>query len=120
MPAVSQASLPCLMPQPEPARGGTGHMCTPWAAQAASEHQGIYMPACIAWDAMTFTQKDLRAQTYKGKGSESAILLSNMWVVLYSISHKIFLMCIDKADYCAVVHIRAQWHRKIMKWPCRL
>lgn len=53
-------------------------------------------------------------------GSESAILLSNMWVVLYSISHKIFVMCIDKAGYCAVVKIRAQWHREIMKWPHRL
>lgn len=78
------------------------------------------MPACIVGDATTFTEKDLRAKTHKGKGSESAILLSNMWVVLYSISHKIFLMCIDKADYCAAVKIRAQWLREIMKWPHRL
>lgn len=69
---------------------------------------------------MTFTQKDPRAKTHKGEGSESAILLGNMWVILYSISHKIFLMCIDKADHCAAVKSRAQWHREIMKWPHRL
>jgi len=105
----SQASPPCLTPQPG--------RSTP---RAASEHHGVHMPACILQDAAAFTQKHPRAKTCKGKGSESDILLSNTWVLFYSISHKIFLMCIDNAVYCAVVEIRAQWHSETGKWPPRL
>lgn len=102
------------------ATGGTRRTRTPWATRAVSQHQGVFLPVCIRGDAATSTQKDLHAKTFKGQGSESTILLSNIWVVLYNIGHKIFLLCTDKADYCAVVKIRAQWYRKIMKWPHRL
>lgn len=82
------AGGPCL----PAARPGCPAGHTPWATEGVSRPHGDYVPACRAGDARTLPQKDLCAKTHKGKGGESSILLSNMWVVLHTISNKIFLM----------------------------
>lgn len=42
--------------------------------------------ACLTAGNGTSTQRHHRAKTHRGKGSESAILLSDMWVGLYTLS----------------------------------